>query len=85
MVRKNQRILKGQICPFCGSDKVAAILWGLPMYSEGMQQLIDQRKLVFGGCILDETTRDQDLLCTKCEKAFSFTSQNKNNLCTGIG
>ncbi len=71
MIKETERILKGQSCPFCSSEKVAQIRWGLPMFSQGMEQLLAQGKVVLGGCVLDEAD-DQDMQCLDCEKTFEF-------------
>ncbi len=55
---------KPRKCPKCGSNKVAAILFGLPVYSEKLQQDMDSGKIVLGGCCV--TDHDPTWQCVDC-------------------
>lgn|GEM_PF-1991088 len=41
-------------CPACGSDRIARILWGLPVYSQELQEQMDAGKVVLGGCCVSD-------------------------------
>ncbi len=55
---------KPRKCPKCGSNKVAAILFGLPVYSENLQQDMDSGKIVLGGCCI--SAHDPTWQCIDC-------------------
>jgi hypothetical protein len=42
------------ICPECKSDNVAKILWGYPVHSEELQEILDSEEMVLGGCVIYE-------------------------------
>ena len=44
---KNRRIKK---CPKCGSDRVAPILYGLPVFDEDLKRKIESEEIYLGGC-----------------------------------
>jgi hypothetical protein len=37
-------------CPECGSEKVASILYGLPMFDEELERRLNAGEVVLGGC-----------------------------------
>ncbi len=55
---------KPRKCPKCGSNKVATILFGLPVYSEKLQQDMDSGKIVLGGCCI--SAHDPTWQCVDC-------------------
>ena len=64
-----ERRIRNQVCPQCGSNEVACVLRGMPSYSKGLELLLDRKKVVLGGCVLD--LDDKDLCCTLCEHEFN--------------
>ena len=42
-----------KICPKCNSEKVASILFGLPRYDEKLKKDISDKKVVLGGCLIN--------------------------------
>lgn len=54
-----------ECCPKCGSKKVAAILYGLPDFSDELERKLDAGEVVLGGCIIS----DDDPLwrCVECQ------------------
>lgn len=43
------------ICPFCTSQNIAKILYGLPdLSSKELQKELDSGKTVLGGCLVDD-------------------------------
>jgi primosomal protein N' len=52
-------------CPECGSEKVASILYGLPMFDEELERQLNAEEVVLGGC----TITDDDPLwhCVECQ------------------
>jgi len=61
--------LPRRICPRCGSRNTATILWGMPAFSEELQEKLDRKEIVLGGCCI--TGDDPTNHCNKCKKDFS--------------
>ena len=53
-------------CPNCNSDNIASILFGMPAFSEELMKDKEEGKVVFGGCVIDESFRP-DLHCNDCK------------------
>lgn len=58
-------------CPFCGSTNVAEILYGLPVFSDKLDEDIKRGKVVLGGCCI--SNNDPDNHCNNCNKDFQTT------------
>ena len=55
-------------CPKCGSDSVAAILWGMPAYSEQLESDLEEGRVVLGGCCV--TGDDPEWHCNACGREW---------------
>ncbi len=64
MVRYEYRY-KPKKCPKCKSSRVATILWGMPAFSEDLQEKLDAGKIDLGGCCL--STNDPKWKCADCD------------------
>ena len=53
-------------CPKCGSRRVAPILYGMPAYSEEMEQQLKEEKLYLGGCCI--SGMEPTYHCYQCKK-----------------
>ena len=53
-------------CPKCGSRRVAPILYGMPAYSEEMEQQLKEEKLYLGGCCI--SGMEPTYHCFQCRK-----------------
>ena len=53
-------------CPKCGSRRVAPILYGMPAFSEEMEQQLKEEKLYLGGCCISGI--DPTYHCFNCKK-----------------
>lgn len=53
-------------CPKCGSRRVAPILYGMPAYSEEMEQQLKEEKLYLGGCCI--SGMEPTYHCFQCKK-----------------
>ena len=53
-------------CPKCGSRRVAPILYGMPAFSEEMEQQLNEEKLFLGGCCISGI--DPTYHCFQCKK-----------------
>lgn len=64
-----------RICPRCGSNHTAQILWGLPAITEDLEKKLEDKEIVLGGCCITEN--DPTHHCIKCKKDFgrSTTAQ----------
>lgn len=80
---------KAQIkCPYCGSMDTARILYGMPAFSEELQEKMNSGKIHLGGCCINGVrTDDGDMIllnakryCNHCEKEFAKPAywQNKD-------
>lgn len=49
-------------CPACGSTRVAKILYGMPILSEGLQRDLEEGRVVLGGCELGDAVWE----CADC-------------------
>lgn len=59
---------KPKNCPFCGSEKIANILYGYPVISEELNNDINSRRVVLGGCVI--TGDDPSWQCVVCKTPF---------------
>lgn len=53
-------------CPKCGSRRIAPILYGMPAFSEKMEQQLNEEKLYLGGCCISGI--DPTYHCFQCKK-----------------
>ena len=58
---------KPEKCPKCG-HKVAEVLYGMPAFSDELQQALDNGDIILGGCCISENSHDFE--CTHCHKKF---------------
>jgi hypothetical protein len=42
------------LCPSCGSNDCAEILYGLPIFDRKLERAIDKKEVVLGGCMVEE-------------------------------
>ena len=53
-------------CPQCNSPSIASILFGMPSFSEKLMRDKDEGRVVFGGCVINESF-NPDLHCNDCK------------------
>jgi len=51
-------------CPNCNSSSIAKILWGFYPNTELIQESLDKKEIVFGGCVV--TDHDPKWECNGC-------------------
>jgi ribosomal protein S27AE len=51
-------------CPRCGSERIAEILYGMPVSSEGLRLNLETGRVVLGGC--EVTGNDPRWRCIRC-------------------
>jgi len=55
-------------CPWCGSNNVAEILYGLPAMDENLRKDIDEGRIYIGGCVVSDYSPQYH--CNNCKKEF---------------
>ncbi len=55
---------KPDICPKCGSERVARILYGLPIFNDELKRKLETGEVVLGGCMV--TGDDPSWHCAEC-------------------
>ena len=55
---------KKQTCPSCNGKNIAKILWGLPADMIEIEEQLERKEIVLGGC--NVTSNDQKLECNDC-------------------
>lgn len=56
---------KPRKCPKCGHHPVGSILWGLPVFSDELEQKMREGRIVLGGCCVDPEN-DPSWQCSQC-------------------
>ena len=52
-------------CPNCSKLSIAEIFWGYPADVESMEESIEKKEIVLGGCIV--TDNDPKWECNNCD------------------
>jgi hypothetical protein len=55
---------KASICPKCGAERSAEIVYGLPAFTKDLQQALEDGRVVLGGCLVDPA--QPRWLCRSC-------------------
>ena len=63
---------KPKSCPACGSKRIAAYLYGMPVFSEELKNNLDKGKIILGGCCISED--DPAFKCLECETEIYRTA-----------
>jgi len=67
-------VLEELKCPNCKSEKFALILWGYLDLDKEMQNAVDNKKIVIGGCMV--TDHDPKWECTACSHRCGERDEN---------
>lgn len=59
---------KPRRCPACKATKIASILYGYPAFSSKLETDLEEKRVVFGGCVI--TDDDPRWQCTECDAEF---------------
>ena len=68
-------------CSKCDSFKVARIIYGMPDFTDRLEKLEEQGKIVFGGCSI--SGNDPKYECTECGVGFYKRPTGKDPNWTG--
>ena len=55
-------------CPNCGEDRLAEILYGMPIMDSELERALEAGKIVLGGCVV--TDHDPFWQCLNCQARF---------------
>ena len=58
------------VCPYCGSQNIAHLIYGMPAFTEELQRKLDEGKVALGGCVFEY---DRPILlyhCNDCGEEF---------------
>lgn len=58
-----------RLCPRCGSNKVASIIYGLPVWSPQLEKADREGRIIMGGCCM--TADDPDSQCLSCRHRWT--------------
>ena len=65
-------LINKPVCPLCGSEDVAYIIYGYPMpeeaYSEAFREKLENHEITFGGCVIEPDC--PDWFCNTCQQGF---------------
>lgn len=62
-----------KMCPACGSESSAEILYGLPdLSNEELQKDVIAGNVAFGGCVVSEGEEQATRRCNDCGNEFDF-------------
>lgn len=59
---------EGLLCPSCGSESIATILYGLPAMSKNLEKAIENREATLGGCLVHAEA--PQWTCNRCNHKF---------------
>ena len=59
------------VCPYCKSDKVARIFYGMPRLTDELSRELEEGKVVLGDC----APKPENRTCLNCQKAWISEQQ----------
>lgn len=68
--------MKRPMCPFCGSEKSARILYGYPVFSEQLKRDLELGKVILGGCVI--SGNDPEWRCLDCSSEWTVKKVHKS-------
>lgn len=63
------------ICPHCGSNRVARVLYGISEIDENLQDLIDKEEILLGGCMI--LPNSFNYYCINCQSEICLEEEKK--------
>ena len=63
-------------CPSCGSPRISRILYGLPDFSEELQEVLSQGTVTLGGCVV--TGDDPEWECLQCGQTILASTKRRD-------
>ncbi len=64
-------------CPNCSKDWVAEILWGYPEDTQVLEQKLERKEIVLGGCLI--TDHDPKWECNNCHHKWGDAEHNESD------
>jgi hypothetical protein len=74
---------KPDTCPNCGSNRVASILYGLPVFNEELERKLDAEEIVLGGCCV--CGDDPNWHCIACRHQWGSVDSGSEDDWTNSG
>ena len=68
VIQKENKI----ICPYCGSEWIADILYGEPAFDDELEELLEKGEIHLGGCCIFRDSPKYH--CNDCKKDFTNTA-----------
>ncbi|MCR4944517.1 MAG: hypothetical protein K5986_08740 [Clostridium sp.] len=62
-----------RLCPLCGGNNTSKILWGMPAWSPELEEDLQLKKIVLGGCCIPTPTPKYH--CNDCDKHILYTTE----------
>lgn len=62
------KIPEKPVCPYCGSQNVSYILYGMPAPDTELERQIDSGEVIIGGCVVFEES--EQWRCQDCKEKF---------------
>ena len=62
-------------CPICGGNNTARILWGLPAWTPELEEKLNNKSIVLGGCCI--SGNDPSYYCNDCEANIIFPTDRE--------
>ena len=64
-------------CPNCEKTWIAEIFWGYPAINKDVEDALEKKEIVFGGCIISEN--DPKWECNNCNHRWGNAEHNFEN------
>lgn len=64
-------------CPYCGSQNISYILYGMPVHDEELERQIERNEVVIGGCVITELS--EQWFCQDCKESFGQLLNEEEN------
>lgn len=64
-------------CPNCEKTWIAEIFWGYPAINQDVEDALEKKEIVFGGCIISEN--DPKWECNNCNHRWGNAEHNFEN------
>lgn len=64
-----------RLCPLCGGNNTSKIFWGMPAWSPEMEQEVESKKIVLGGCCIPIPTPSYH--CNDCDEDIIYPFEDE--------
>ncbi len=67
---KGGTMAEGITCPYCGSERIAEVIYGMPAYNQELRDGLDAGELVLHGCVIESDDSMYPYECQACGRRF---------------